>query len=75
VRDGKYLTAAGASAGIEMGLTLAATIADEQSAKAIQLLLEYDPLPPFHCGSVDTAPTELVKSMRAVREFIINGGP
>ncbi len=75
VRDGKYVTAAGVSAGIDMGLTLAAAIADEQTAKAIQLLLEYDPQPPFDCGSVDTAPTAIVTSMRALREFIVNGAP
>jgi putative intracellular protease/amidase len=75
VRDGKYVTAAGVSAGIDMGLTLAATIADDQIAKAIQLLIEYDPQPPFDCGSVDTAPAELVTSMRALRGFIVNGAP
>jgi hypothetical protein len=58
-----------------MGLTLAATIADDQIAKAIQLLIEYDPQPPFDCGSVDTAPAELVTSMRALRGFIVNGAP
>jgi putative intracellular protease/amidase len=73
VRDGKYVTAAGGSAGIEMGLTLAATITDDRTAKAIQLLVQYDPQPPFDCGSVDTAPAELVASMRALRRFIING--
>jgi putative intracellular protease/amidase len=73
VRDGKYLTAAGVSAGIDMGLTLAATIADDRTAKAIQLLLEYDPQPPFQCGSADTAPTEIVTPMRALREFIVCG--
>ncbi len=75
VRDGKYVTAAGLSAGIDMGLTLAATIADDRTAKAIQLLIEYDPQPPFDCGSVDTAPAELVASMRALRGFIVNGAP
>jgi len=75
VRDGKYVTAAGVSAGIDMALTLAATIAGEQTAKAIQLLMEYDPQPPFDCGSVDKAPAEIVASMRAVRQFIINGTP
>ena len=73
VRDGKYLTAAGVSAGIEMGLTLVATIAGDQTAKAIQLLVGYDPQPPFDCGSVDTAPAELVTSMRALRGFIVTG--
>ena len=75
MRDGKYVTAAGVSAGIDMGLTLAAAIADERIAKAIQLLLEYDPQPPFDCGSVATAPAEIVSSMRALREFIVNGAP
>jgi len=75
VLDGKYVTAAGASAAIEMGLTLAAAIAGDRTAEAIQLLVEYDPQPPFDCGSVDTAPTELVTSMRALRRFIVNGAP
>jgi putative intracellular protease/amidase len=74
-RDGKYITAAGASAGIDMGLTLAATIADERTAKAIQLLIEYDPQPPFTCGSVATAPPEIVAPLRALRPFIVNGAP
>jgi transcriptional regulator GlxA family with amidase domain len=73
VRDGKYVTAAGASAGIEMGLTLVAALADERTAKAIQLLLQYDPQPPFDCGAVETAPAEIVTTMRALREFIVNG--
>ena len=75
VSDGKYVTAAGVSAGIEMGLTLAAMIAGDQTAQAIQLLLEYAPQPPFDCGSVETAPAELVTSMRALRGFIVRGAP
>ncbi|MCU1344506.1 MAG: glutamine amidotransferase [Acidimicrobiia bacterium] len=73
VRDGKYVTASGAAAGIDMALTLAATVAAERTAKAIQLLLAYDPHPPFDCGSVDKAPADMVTSMRALREFIVNG--
>jgi transcriptional regulator GlxA family with amidase domain len=75
VRDGKYVTAAGVSAGIDMGLILAAAIADERTAKAIQLLLQYDPQPPFDCGSVETTPAEIVTTMRALREFIVKGAP
>ena len=75
VRDGKYVTGAGVSAGIDMALTLAATIADDQTAKAIQLLIEYDPQPPFDCGSVDKAPADIVASMRAVRDYIVTGAP
>jgi transcriptional regulator GlxA family with amidase domain len=75
VRDGKYVTAAGVSAGIDMALTLAATIADDRTAEAIQLLVAYDPRPPFDCGSVDKAPADIVASMRAIRAFIVNGAP
>ena len=75
VRDGKYVTSAGVSAGIDMALTLAATIADDRTAKAIQLLIEYDPQPPFDCGSVEKAPADMVISMRAVRDYIVNGAP
>jgi transcriptional regulator GlxA family with amidase domain len=75
VRDGKYVTAAGVSAGVDMGLILAAAIAGERIAEAIQLLLEYDPQPPFDCGSVDTTPAAIVMTMRALREFIVNGAP
>ncbi len=74
VRDGKYMTAAGVSAGLDMGLTLAAELAGEHTAKAIQLLVEYDPQPPFDAGSVATAPADIVESIRAVRTFIVTGG-
>jgi putative intracellular protease/amidase len=75
VRDGKYLTAAGVSAGLDMALTLAAHLADDRTAMAIQLLLEYDPQPPFDAGSVDRAPADIVASTRAVRDFIVHGAP
>jgi putative intracellular protease/amidase len=75
VRDGKYLTSAGVSAGIDMALTLAAEIADERTAKAIQLLIEYDPRPPFDAGSVVKAPADIVEAIRAVRSFIVTGAP
>jgi putative intracellular protease/amidase len=73
VRDGKYVTAAGVSAGLDMALTLAADIAGQRNAMAIQLLLEYDPQPPFDGGSVGKAPADIVASMRAVGDFIIHG--
>jgi hypothetical protein len=44
-----------------MALTLAARIAGEDVAKAIQLGIEYDPQPPFDCGSVRKAPAEMVQ--------------
>jgi transcriptional regulator GlxA family with amidase domain len=51
VRDGRIVTAAGVSAGIDMGLTLAQQLAGATVAKVIQLGIEYDPQPPFHSGS------------------------
>lgn len=51
VEQGKIITAAGVSSGIDMALTLAARIAGEETAKAIQLMIEYDPEPPFDAGS------------------------
>jgi putative intracellular protease/amidase len=65
VRDGKLLTAAGVSAGIDMGLQLAALIAGEQVAMAIQLAIEYDPQPPFDSGSPRSAPAEVIAAVRA----------
>lgn len=65
VVDGKYATAAGVSAGIDLALRLAAEIAGEPVAQAIQLGVEYDPRPPFAAGSPATAPPELVAYLRA----------
>ena len=51
VERGKVITAAGVSSGIDMGLTLAAKLFDEDSAKIVQLAIEYDPQPPFDSGA------------------------
>ncbi|HYZ94064.1 MAG TPA: DJ-1/PfpI family protein [Actinomycetota bacterium] len=64
VEDGKVITAAGVSSGIDMGLTLAARVAGEDFARGIQLGIEYDPQPPFDAGSPDKAPPELVEVLR-----------
>jgi len=64
VEQGKVITAAGVSSGIDMGLTLAAKIAGEEFAKTIQLLIEYDPEPPFDSGSTAKAAPELVETIR-----------
>lgn len=50
VHEGKIVTAAGVSAGIDLGLWLAGQIAGEAHAKATQLIIEYDPQPPFDSG-------------------------
>jgi putative intracellular protease/amidase len=64
VIDGKYITAAGVSAGIDMGLELAGRIGGRATAESIQLLLEYDPQPPYSAGSPRSAPPDLVAMMR-----------
>ena len=69
VFDGKIVTAAGVSAGIDMALTLAATIAGEEVAQAIQLGIEYDPQPPFDAGSPAKAPAAIVEGVRAYSRF------
>jgi putative intracellular protease/amidase len=64
VRHGRIVTAAGVSAGIDMALFLAAEIAGDQVAQAIQLGIEYDPQPPFDSGSLEKAPAEIVALVR-----------
>jgi putative intracellular protease/amidase len=64
VEQGKVITAAGVSSGIDMGLALAAKIAGDEFAKTIQLLIEYDPQPPFDAGSTSKAPPEIVERIR-----------
>ena len=56
VRSDKYVMAAGVSAGIDMGLTLAAEIAGEEFAQLLELAIEYDPQPPFDAGSPEKVP-------------------
>jgi putative intracellular protease/amidase len=69
VFDGKLVTAAGVSAGIDMALALVAKIGGEQLAQAIQLGIEYDPQPPFDAGSPQKAPQEIVAGVRAFARF------
>jgi transcriptional regulator GlxA family with amidase domain len=51
VEDGKFITSAGVSAGIDMALALVARLTDEPTARRVQLAIEYDPHPPF--GPID----------------------
>ena len=64
VHHGKVVTAAGVSAGIDMALWLAAQIAGDEVAKAIQLGIEYDPQPPFDSGSIAKASSETKELVR-----------
>ncbi len=64
VEQGKVITAAGVSAGIDMALTLTERLTSREVAMAIQLLAEYDPQPPFDAGSLAKAPEEVVELLR-----------
>ena len=68
VRQGKIVTAAGVSSGIDMALSLASWIAGDDVAQAIQLSIEYDPHPPFDSGSLAKAPAEVVSLVRLAIE-------
>ena len=67
VEQGKVITAAGVSSGIDMALRLAAHVAGDDTAQAIQLSIEYDPQPPFDAGSPEKAPAEIVDRLRGPR--------
>jgi putative intracellular protease/amidase len=67
VEQGKYITAAGVSAGIDMALRLAEIVSGPVVAQAIQLMIEYDPQPPFDSGAPDKAGAEIHAKMRELR--------
>jgi transcriptional regulator GlxA family with amidase domain len=71
VFDGRYVTSAGVSSGIDMGLTLLGRIAGDEHAQAVQLLTEYDPEPPYDAGSPDKAPAHLVEEFRSRSRFLL----
>jgi putative intracellular protease/amidase len=60
VFDGKYVSGAGVSAGIDMALTLAGRMHGDEIARAVQLIIEYDPQPPYGAGSPAAAGPETV---------------
>ena len=64
VRDRNRISGGGVTAGIDFGLTLAAELAGEEIAKSIQLVLEYDPKPPFDSGSPEKAGPERVARLK-----------
>lgn len=64
VRDGNLFTGGGVTAGIDFALTVAAEVAGEDTARRIQLAIEYDPAPPFRSGSPACADPALVDAMR-----------
>ena len=58
--DQRIITAAGVSSGIDMALRLSELLVDDVAAKAMQLMIEYDPQPPFDSGSVDKSDDEVM---------------
>ena len=71
VTDGKYVTAAGVSSGIDMGLALLGRMAGDFVAQAVQLGIEYDPQPPYDAGAPQKARTDVVELMRSRSRFIL----
>ena len=71
VRDGKILTSAGLSAGLDMALYLAGLIAGDERAQVIQLAQKYDPLPPYNTGSLRSAPSHVETLARQLNQEII----
>ena len=68
VQQGKIITAAGVSAGIDMALFMAAHIGGEELAQALQLAIEYDPHPPFTTGSLTTSTAPIIaRALKAIR--------
>jgi transcriptional regulator GlxA family with amidase domain len=70
VFDGRLVTAAGVSAGIDVALALVSRLADDETAQTIQLALEYDPQPPYSAGSPRTAPRSVVEKATAALQAV-----
>lgn len=71
VRDGDIITGGGVTAGIDFALVVAAELAGETTAQALQLNLEYAPAPPFDAGRPETAPDEVVALvLRRMQAFL-----
>jgi putative intracellular protease/amidase len=71
VQDGKIITGAGVTAGLDFGLSLVASMRGKGYAEAEMLMAEYDPQPPFTGGRPDNSRPEVVRSMSAIlREFV-----
>jgi len=64
VRDGDIITGGGVTAGIDFALVVAAELADEDMAQAIQLGIEYAPAPPFNSGRPETAPDAVLAAVQ-----------
>ncbi len=70
VTDRNRITGGGVTAGLDFGLALTAAIGGEAMAQTIQLLLEYEPDPPFHCGSPARAGAALLSKARSLTQAV-----
>lgn len=64
VRDGKYISGGGITSGIDFALIVAAEIRGETCAQVQQLIMEYDPKPPFNAGSPEKASREVMVAFK-----------
>lgn len=71
VRDGKFFTGGGVTAGIDFALTLLSELAGEDRAQAVQLAMEYDPEPPFTSGHPDRAPMTARRMVEPIYEAAV----
>jgi putative intracellular protease/amidase len=71
VQDRNRITGGGVTAGIDLALTIAAKLAGEDAAKRVQLLIEYDPKPPFNAGSPENAGSALAGEVLGRRQGLI----
>jgi transcriptional regulator GlxA family with amidase domain len=75
VEQGKVITAAGVSSGIDMALTLLDRMYGPAIAQSVQLAIEYDPRPPFDAGSPSMAPADVVELAKAALGDPASAGP
>lgn len=69
VVDGNIVTAGGVTAGMDFGLTMIAELLGEKLAKTVQLQMQYDPAPPYDCGTPEKAPKALVQELTQKKNY------
>lgn len=72
VEDGNIITGGGSTAGLDFGLSIVARLRGDEAAKRIQLIIEYDPHPPFDAGSPEKAGPEITNSFLKARKSVMD---
>lgn len=72
VEDGNIITGGGSTAGLDFGLSIVARLRGDEAARRIQLIIEYDPHPPFDAGSPEKAGPEITNSFLRVRKAVMD---